>query len=112
MDYNPTVNFPFHCLEHLTGSLMIESSGLVMLSQIPDDLVDHYLAKNGFQCPDEGLVGISLQFYFILVRLALLSICEHWDFELLCFILFSYYYSVYILASLWLISLSTGLTEE
>ncbi|KAF2549992.1 hypothetical protein F2Q68_00037703 [Brassica cretica] len=33
---------------------------------IPDDLVDHYLAKNGFQCPDEGLVGISLQFYFIL----------------------------------------------
>ncbi|WZZ76553.1 hypothetical protein YC2023_087923 [Brassica napus] len=23
---------------------------------IPDDLVDHYLAKNGFQCPDEGLV--------------------------------------------------------
>lgn len=67
MDYNPTVNFSFHCLEHLISSSMIGGSVLVMLFQILDDLVDHYLAKSGFQCPDEGLVGISLQFYFILI---------------------------------------------
>ncbi|KAF3592022.1 hypothetical protein DY000_02027731 [Brassica cretica] len=67
-----------NCLERQSMNMM-----LLLQSYIPDDLVDHHLAKNGFQCPDEGLVGISLQFYFILVRLALLSICEHSDFELL-----------------------------
>ncbi|KAF2551843.1 hypothetical protein F2Q68_00037706 [Brassica cretica] len=63
MDYNPTVNFSFHCLEHLISSSMIGGSVLVMLFQILDDLVDHYLAKSGFQCPDEGLVGFLLIHY-------------------------------------------------
>ncbi|KAL9276413.1 hypothetical protein ACSQ67_026018 [Phaseolus vulgaris] len=37
---------------------------------IPDELVEHYLAKNGFRCPDvrlwvPSLISIHYQFFFI-----------------------------------------------
>ena len=61
MDYTPTVNFPLLLFSTFSGSpmvepwVLIEPFGFVIFIQIPDDLVEHYLAKSGFQCPDVRL---------------------------------------------------------
>ena len=69
MDYTPTVT-----LLSLSLSLKFEFivfyikilMGLywILLSQIPDELVEHYLAKSGFQCPD---VRLYVLFIYLLI---------------------------------------------
>ena len=36
----------------------------ILLSQIPDELVEQYLAKSGFQCPD---VRLYVLFIYLLI---------------------------------------------
>ena len=36
----------------------------ILLSQIPDELVEQYLAKSGFQCPDVRLYVLFIYWFF------------------------------------------------
>ena len=68
MDYTPTVtlslslSLKFEFIVFYIKILM----GLywILLSQIPDELVEHYLAKSGFQCPD---VRLYVLFIYLLI---------------------------------------------
>ena len=62
MDNTPTdyCKLPFSLFKTLYWFFNAETSGLVMFFHILDDLVEHFLAKSWFQCPDEGLVGIQI----------------------------------------------------
>ena len=54
MDYTPTVTTPLPLLS-ISLSLIYKINKLCFLlfaEQIPDELVEHYLARSGFQCPD------------------------------------------------------------
>ena len=58
MDYTPTVTLLS------LSKIWIYCLYWILLSQIPDELVEHYLAKSGFQCPD---VRLYVLFIYLLI---------------------------------------------
>ena len=54
MDYTPTVRWRPHC-PHPYPLVSPSSAFDSVAWQIPDELVEHYLGRSGFHCPDVRL---------------------------------------------------------
>ncbi|ONK70216.1 uncharacterized protein A4U43_C05F31460 [Asparagus officinalis] len=81
MDYTPTVQLSVHFLPFLKKSnfAFLCDFRVYGLVQIPDELVEHYLAKSGFQCPDlrlTRLVAVAAQKFISEVASDALQHCK------------------------------------